>query len=130
MLTAVTITYLEMRSQTQLRPSPPSGLTVLEATQPCPELNRFFYAAIGGRWYWIDRRSWSYQQWADYLAQGTVRTWVGYLGGNPAGYFELSRTPDGSVEIAYFGLLCQFMGQGHGGYLLTQAIHQAWHWGG
>ncbi len=27
----------------------------------CPELNRFFYKAIGGDWYWIDRLPWTYE---------------------------------------------------------------------
>jgi N-acetylglutamate synthase-like GNAT family acetyltransferase len=31
-----------------------------------------------------------------------------------------------SVEIAYFGLLPQFIGQGIGGHLLTHAIEKAW----
>jgi GNAT superfamily N-acetyltransferase len=30
------------------------------------------------------------------------------------------------VEIAYFGVLPQFTGQGIGSYLLSQAVHRAW----
>jgi GNAT superfamily N-acetyltransferase len=44
----------------------------------------------------------------------------------PAGYFELRQHEDGSVEIAYFGLLPNFIGRGWGKYLLTRAVDTAW----
>ncbi len=43
-----------------------------------------------------------------------------------AGYFELRNCEDGSVEIAYFGLLPEFLGRGLGKHLLTCATEQAW----
>jgi GNAT superfamily N-acetyltransferase len=46
--------------------------------------------------------------------------------GAPAGYFELKRHPDGSVEIAYLGLLPEFVGRGLGRYLLSAAACEAW----
>ncbi|MEM9483681.1 MAG: GNAT family N-acetyltransferase [Cyanobacteria bacterium P01_F01_bin.116] len=122
----VTTTYLEMLSVEQLIPSAPTGLTVMEAVVPCPEFQRFLYTAVGGSWYWIDRLRWTYQQWLEYLNQDSIRVWVGYVQGVPAGYFELSRQPDQSAKIEYFGLLPQFIGQGHGGYLLTMALKTAW----
>jgi GNAT superfamily N-acetyltransferase len=46
-----------------------------------------------------------------------------------AGYFELREHDDGSVEIAYFGLLPAFIGRGWGKYLLTRATQAAWELG-
>ena len=43
-----------------------------------------------------------------------------------AGYYELRRDTEGGVEIAYFGLLPEFIGRGLGGALLTSAIEEAW----
>jgi GNAT superfamily N-acetyltransferase len=43
-----------------------------------------------------------------------------------AGYFELRKCEDGSIEIAYFGLMPQFIGRGLGKHLLTRAVEQAW----
>jgi GNAT superfamily N-acetyltransferase len=43
-----------------------------------------------------------------------------------AGYYELRRDKHGGVEIAYFGLLPEFIGRGLGGALLTSAIEEAW----
>lgn len=122
----VTTTYLEMLSAEQLVPSAATDLTVMETVVPCPEFHRFLYTAVGGSWYWMDRLRWTYQQWLDYLNQDHIRVWVGYVQGTPAGYFELSQQSDQSAKIEYFGLLPQFIGQGHGGYLLTQALKTAW----
>lgn len=122
----VTTTYLEMLSEQQIVPARATELMLMEAVVPCPEFQRFLYTAVGGSWYWMDRLRWSYQQWLDYLSQKAVSTWVGYVHGVPAGYFELSQQPDQSAKIEYFGLLPQFIGQGHGGYLLTLALKTAW----
>jgi GNAT superfamily N-acetyltransferase len=123
----VTRTYLEMRSPAALRPSKKhiDGFRVERVSEPSPELNRFFYTAIGGDWYWIDKLPWTYAQWAAYVNCPEFQTWIGYLAGNPIGYFELLQE-EVDVEIAYFGLLPQFVGRGLGGLMLTAAIEKAW----
>ena len=45
------------------------------------------------------------------------------------GYFELKAHEDDSIEIAYFGLLPEFIGRGWGKYLLTRAVQSAWQLG-
>ena len=119
-------TYLEMQTPGQLCPAKATELRAARVGVPCPEFQRFLYTAVGGQWYWLDRLRWSYERWLNYLQQPQIHTWVGYLVETPAGYFELSQQQDGSVKLEYFGLLPQFIGQGHGGYLLTVALEQAW----
>jgi GNAT superfamily N-acetyltransferase len=128
MLATVTTTYLEMTSPAELRPKRFSrgDLLLARVDPPMPELNRFFYTAVGGDWYWIDRLPWTYQQWQDYLTAPGVQTWVLSVGGVPAGYAELAGDAGGDVELAYFGLLPRFVGQGLGGHLLTEAVERAW----
>jgi ribosomal protein S18 acetylase RimI-like enzyme len=128
MLQQVTTYYLEMNSPAELRPalSVVADLEIRQASTPSPELNRFLYTAVGGNWYWIDRLGWTYQQWLDYLRRPEIETWVAYVGGTPAGYFELEQQAGGDVELAYFGLLPQFIGRGLGGLLLTRAVERAW----
>lgn len=128
MNTTVATTYLEMTDRAQLRPPSNSApeMVVQQASIACPELNRFLYTAVGGNWYWTDRLPWTYERWLEYLDRPELETWVGYVAGTPCGYFELERQAQGSVEIAYFGLLPQFVGQGLGGRLLTSAIERAW----
>src|SRR5437588_5428361 len=130
-LTEVTTWSLEMRDRARLRPAamPPLELTLVRAELPSPELGRFLYTAVGGDWHWLDRLSWTYAQWLERLSRPGVETWVAYVCGTPAGYFELDLEDDGSVEIAYFGLLPQFIGKGLGGWLLTRAIERAWELG-
>jgi GNAT superfamily N-acetyltransferase len=48
--------------------------------------------------------------------------------GDRAGYYEL-RLGDGSVEVAYFGLLAPFHGAGLGGHLLTHALRRGFELG-
>jgi len=126
--TTITTYSLEMLHPNELRPSLKKGneLSVIQAGIPCPELNRFLYTAVGGDWYWIGRLGWTYQQWQAYLDRPELETWVGYVAGTPAGYFELEMQPEHTVELAYFGLLPQFIGRGVGGRLLTAAIERAW----
>lgn len=91
-----------------------------------PELNRFFYAAIGGRWFWLDRRPWTLGKWTEHLADpARVETWV--LGVNciPAGYVELTRRAGDAVEIEYLGMLHEFIGDGLGAHLLSRACQRA-----
>jgi len=125
---AVTTYYLEMTDPAQLRPrrSARTGVVLAQVPRPMPELNRFFYTAVGGAWYWIDRLPWTYADWLRYLDRPELQTWVLSAGGIPAGYFELERQTGGDVEVAYFGLLPAFVGQGLGGHLLTGAVEAAW----
>ncbi len=95
-----------------------------------PDFHRFLYLAVGAEWSWYMRLSWSYQQWLELLSRSDVSTWVAYLGGTPIGYFELKNQRDGNVEIAYFGLIREFIGQGYGKSLLEDAIRTAWTQGG
>jgi GNAT superfamily N-acetyltransferase len=126
--THVVIYHLEMTDPALLRPARrvPDQVELRRAEIPLPELNRFLYTAVGGDWHWYERLSWSYARWMDFLDRPEVETWVAYHRGTPAGYVELERQPSGDVEIAYFGLLPQFIGQGIGGYLLSKAIERGW----
>ncbi len=127
-LEAVTIWYLESRSPADLRPAtrPVEGLAIVSAQIPQPEFNRFLYASVGGDWYWRDRLLWDYDHWLQMIARPGYETWVAWLRGSPAGYYELDPDGQGNVEIAYFGLLPAFVGMGLGGRLLTHAVERAW----
>jgi ribosomal protein S18 acetylase RimI-like enzyme len=131
MTTQITTWYFEMLAPSALQPKrlDHPDLVVQPASIPCPEFSRFLYTSVGGHWYWCDRLPWSYGQWQDHLSNPNLETWVAYLSGTPAGYIELIKHDDGSVEIDYFGLLPQFIGQGLGGHLLTVGIERAWQMG-
>jgi GNAT superfamily N-acetyltransferase len=123
------VTYhLEMTDPADLvrAAAAPADLVLTRAEIPSPALNRFLYTAVGGDWYWLQRLPWSHEQWMRYLERDGVETWVAYVAGTPAGYFELEAQERGNVEIAYFGLLPRFIGRGLGGALLTATVERAW----
>ncbi len=127
----VTTYYLEMLSRDELRPKACAdpGLRIEECKIKLFSFNRWLYEQVGDAWQWFDKRSWTDNAWRDYAEAENLRTWVGYLDGTPAGYYELERQEDDNVQIAYFGLLQPFIGKGLGGYLLSHAITSAWDWG-
>lgn len=123
----VVITHLEL-APADFKPkrSPRPDVSFSHVTTPVPELNRFFYAAIGGQWFWLDRRPWSLARWTEHLAdQNRIDTWILSVGGVPAGYVELERKDAGTVEIDYLGLLSAFIGGGLGAHLLTCGVERA-----
>ena len=105
-------------------PIPPGYLVRRES--PDPDLYRELYDGVGSEYHWRDRRSWSDQQLRTYLEQPGIGFWVLWQGTAARGFFELARHDDGSVEIAYFGLMPAGIGQGLGRALLTRAIEEAW----
>ncbi|GGA66117.1 N-acetyltransferase [Neiella marina] len=126
----MTIYYLEMTQPESLRPklAPSEDAQVTECQQQQFELNRFFYQYVGSAWQWFDKAQWSDQQWRDYAHRAQLRLFMLTWKGSPAGYFELEKQADDSVQIAYFGVAPGFLDLKLGGYLLTQAIEQAWQW--
>ena len=131
---------------------------VRELTEPDWKFNREMYFKVGDQWKWIDKRPWSDEQWREYAENPSLRTFAAYSDAKLIGYYELRRTvalPPRShrsqvtsqtkenltghtlhvtchlqdeIEIAYFGLLPEFIGRGFGGALLASAIQNAWGW--
>jgi len=118
-----------MRSPEQLiEKTNANGLVVTECKIKQFQFNRFLYQFVGAAWSWTDKLSWTDDQWKAFAEADNLRTWVAYVEGSPAGYFELQAQDNTSVELAYFGLAPNFLGKGMGGYLLSQAIKMAWAW--
>jgi GNAT superfamily N-acetyltransferase len=121
-------TYLELRSPAQLRPArgdDPSIAFVRRERLSVDDYRRL-YREVGERWQWNDRNAWSDERMAAHLASPDVSVWECLVSSDSAGYFELQRAADGSVEIAYFGLVERFMGRGIGKMMLTRAAEEAW----
>lgn len=120
-------TYLEMRSADQLRPKKADArFQVREKTERDWRFNRDLYFRVGEQWDWVDKRPWTNDQWEKYATKPGLRTFTGHYDNVVAGYYELRRDKEGGIEIAYFGLLPEWIGRGLGGALLTSAIETAW----
>lgn len=129
-LTAIHVvrTYLELRSPEALRPARFDDPAV--RVSRCDGIDvahyRRLYETVGAPWRWTDRNAWSDERLAAHLERQDVHVWECLVDAESAGFFELERHDDGSVEIAYFGLTPAFIGRGLGKALLTRAAEEAW----
>jgi ribosomal protein S18 acetylase RimI-like enzyme len=123
-----TITYLEMTAKPLRlpRPAPAAKLALMRAERCTPSFYRYLYVQVGEPWLWFERRLWTDAQLQTHLARDDIEVSVFYIGGVPAGYFELQRATAGDTELCYFGLIPDFIGQGFGFHFLQSAVDSAW----
>ncbi len=117
--------YLEINSLKNLKEvnCPDKNLTLNKVNPTNIEINKFFYKNIGKKHRWVDRLVWDNLKWSSYLENQNVQTYVLKLNQDLVGYFELIQdSVNHSNEIAYFGILENYIGKKFGGYLLSEAI--------
>ena len=124
----VTRNYLEINSLKDLKevrePSSDYSLILIEPDNF--QLNKFFYKNIGKNHHWVDRLVWSDQQWIKYVSDKKVKTYILKNNNDLAGFFEIILHSDkNEVEIAYLGLLEEYLNKNLGSFLLTTAIKKS-----
>jgi GNAT superfamily N-acetyltransferase len=126
----VTRTYLELRHPADFRPAVGNdgpGLTAARVDAPTPALYRGLYRTVGEAYHWRDRWDWTDEQLRVHLARPEITLYVARGGDGVQGWYELRRVPeDGSIEIAYLGLVPAAVGRGLGKQLLSCAVRDAW----
>jgi GNAT superfamily N-acetyltransferase len=122
------VTFLEMTEPpTSPVAAPPfRSLEVRRMRCSTPSFYRYLYQAVGGPWTWTERLVLSDQERMTIIGDPAVEVNVLWAGGVPAGYAELDWRLRPDVELAYFGLAPEFIGQGLGRYLLDWSIRHAW----
>jgi len=122
------ITYLEMHE----RPSGPrisapfAKLALMRAEACTVSFYRYLYETVGTPWLWYERRLVDNEALAAEIGKPATEIFVLYVGGVPAGYFELDAAASRETELRYFGLVPDFIGRRLGAFLLQAAIDQAW----
>ena len=120
--------YLEIKSLNQLSEIKKSGDNYF-LNQVIPndfQLNKFFYKQIGKNYQWVDRLIWTDKNWIEYVSNPNLFTFVLKNNDDIAGFFELMYHKDKlETEIAYFGLLKEYIGKKLGGYMLSEAIKKS-----
>lgn len=101
------------------------AVAVRRVKLPLPAFNRFLHEAVGAEFRWDGRDDWSFEDWVTYVDRPELETWVLYVQGTPAGYFETEHFDDGSARIHNFGLMRPFFGRGLGAHLLSCAARRA-----
>ena len=101
-------------------------MSILRARRITVSYYRYLYDTVGGPWMWFERRHMDDATLAGIVQNPRVAVYVLYIDGVPAGYVELDhRNPD-ALEIAYFGLMPEFIGRGLGRYFLDWSVTRAW----
>lgn len=126
----VTRTYLQMLTPADLRRATleDPGIRIERAAECTVSFYRYLYSEVGRDYHWRDRLVWTEDEVRLHLSRPDIAVWVMYSTGTPAGWFELHRSEDHSVEIVYFGLVREFIGRGLGKYMLSEAAERAWSW--
>ncbi len=123
----VVITYLEMRSRPHLNSVTPADPAVLtQVPRPTVRFYRYLYDSVGAAGLWWERRAMSDDDLAAIIGSDDVDIHVLLVGSQPAGFIELDRSGFPEINLAYFGLIPEFVGRGLGSYLINEAIRLAW----
>ena len=127
MMIPVERNFLEIRDLKNLKfNASKQNKFLIKKIQPDFQLNKFFYKQVGKKHRWIDRLSWSDEQWMNYISNKNLETYIISETVDLLGFFELLHNPElKETEISYFGLLEEYIGKGIGGYALTEAIRKA-----
>ena len=120
--------YLDITSLKNLSEidKPSNNFDIRLVNPPDFQLNKFFYKQIGKKHRWVDRLIWNENQWIRYINNSNVKTYILQDGNDLAGYFEqIFDQKKLEYEIAYFGILQDYVGKRLGGYLLSEAIKKS-----
>ena len=120
--------YLEIKSISELiEVKKPLETLYLEKVEPEDfQLNKFFYKEIGKNHRWIDRLIWNDKNWTDYINTPGVFTYILKNKDDLVGYFEQNiYIKKNECEIAYLGILEEYIGKKIGAYLLSEAIKKS-----
>lgn len=123
-----TITFLEMTARPVLPPLHPPALkmALLRAERPTVSFYRYLYDAIGRPWLWTDRKRLRNSELRAIVQHPDVDIFVLYVQGVPAGYAEIDRRKSPEFNLAYFGLVPEFIGRGLGSYFLNWTVRYCW----
>jgi GNAT superfamily N-acetyltransferase len=123
---AAVVTYLEMHSPPD-RPVPSSPLLLRRLEHPDPADYRRLFRAIGSRWLWFSRLVMDDAELAAIIQHPHVElSAITDVAGNEVGLLELDFRTTGQCELAFIGLVPELAGQGHGRWLLAEALRLAW----
>ncbi len=122
---AVVVTYLEMTRRAET-PVPASNLR-LQPVQPDIAAYRQLFRDVGARWLWFSRLIMDDGKLQAILSDpDTAIFQVIQPDGGTAGLLELDYGQSGECEISFLGLVPELAGQGHGRWLLGEAVQRAW----
>ncbi|MDQ3077301.1 MAG: GNAT family N-acetyltransferase [Pseudomonadota bacterium] len=121
---AAVVTYLEMHDRPAID-IPHSSLR-LERAQLNPAAYRSLFTLIGAPWLWFSRLLMEDAALAAFLDNPAVELFEVCDGDAVVGMVELDGREAGACELSFVGLISELSGQGHGRWLLADALSRAW----
>ncbi|GHD07967.1 GNAT family N-acetyltransferase [Tianweitania populi] len=124
----VTVTFLEMLRPPSSYPRMPANkqLALLRARDMPLHYYRYLMDRVGRKWHWVAMLRLSDGDLEAYLRAPGRDIRVVYLDGAPVGFFDLHAQAPDFVDLAYFGMMSEAIGQGLGRWFLGAAIEAAW----
>ena len=123
---AAVVTFLEM-GEAPAAPVPASNLALRRIERPRPDVYRALFRRVGSPWLWFSRLILDDVKLAAILDDPAVELYtVEDSGGDNVGMLELDFRQPGECELAFLGLVPELAGQGHGRWLLAEALRLAW----
>ena len=122
------VTYLEMTARPAGHyPLPVNVHAALMRTERVPlHFYRYLQYRTGRDYHWVYRLRMDDETLSGVVHDPATTLDVLYLDGAPAGFFELKREDEATVDLAYFGLMAHAQGRGLGRWFLRQALDTAW----
>nr|MBA2772019.1 GNAT family N-acetyltransferase [Sphingomonas sp.] len=111
-------------------PASPLSLTPMSLRRierPGPDDYRRLFRLVGARWLWFSRLIMDDAKLAAIIQHPNVELYaVADAQGRDVGMVELDLREPGQCELAFVGLVPELAGQGHGRWLLAEALRLAW----
>ena len=122
---AAVVTYLEMLEPPSAE-VPQSTLRLRRVAEPDPEQYRALFRKVGSPWLWFSRLTMADRELEAILADPKVELYEVAAVEPVVGMLELDFREAGQCELAFIGLVPELAGQGHGRWLLAEALRLAW----
>jgi len=122
---AAVVTYLEVRARAPDLVIPPSPLK-LHRIHPSPHDYRELFRAVGAPWLWFSRLIMRETALRAIIDHPGVELFEVRDGDVAVGMLELDRRIASECELSFVGLIPALAGQGHGRWLLAEAVARAW----
>lgn len=124
---AAVVTTLEMRDRPRPAPLPDAPLRLVRWQSPTREAYRALFTRVGAPWLWFSRLVIDDAALDSIIGDPAVHIHAAVdRQGIEVGMLELDFRTPGECEIAYFALVPELAGKGHGRWLMAQAKQLGW----
>lgn len=121
----VKTTYLEMFEDIKLQLPSNNSIDIVKHI-PSTEEYRKLFIFVGKDWLWSSRLVINDNALEEIITDPDVEIYLFKVNNKIAGYTELDRRFGNDIELAFLGLMPEYIGKGFGKYMLIWAIKKAW----